>query len=133
MECCAHEAPMKPIDVCHAMIRWAVVLLLTCCFVAVLGPTVSATVSAVGSYAVRPHQISCKDFAIKVPMSWKISSADCNGLVSIERRSHMLFGSDRPGFVFIRPLLGPDQVESVAQSENEFRKAILASPTFPTN
>jgi hypothetical protein len=101
------------------MIKAGILLVIGLMLIAVISPTAGAF----GDYLIRPHKLICNDYSVDIPMSWRVNHlGKCDGVVSLERRSGLLFDS-RPGhqLMFISSLA--KQSISIDQEETEFREA----------
>jgi hypothetical protein len=119
---------MKSIDACFAMIRWAIILALACLLLGLFGPTVAAT----ANYLIRPHEVACQNFSVRVPLAWKIGSKNCNGSILIEKRLHLLFDSNNEGgLLFADSMSEQDANKSAIESEQEFRNQYSGNSIVP--
>lgn len=109
---------MRPIDVCFRMIKMGILAVIALVIIGLCGPTVSA----VGSYLVRPHQIVCDDYSLRVPLQWKVSLKRCDATVLLERRTGLLFDSESDNYsIYISSLRKAGRTAD--QTMTEFSKA----------
>ena len=117
---------MRPIEVCFGMIKVGILFVVGLIVLAIVGPTVGAF----GDYLIRPHNLSCNDYSLSIPMNWKLPLKRCDHEVLIERRSDILFDSvSGHQLMFIRSI-GKHSF-SIDQEQTEFREAHLGKTVSP--
>lgn len=126
----AREHALKPINVCRGMInagiKAGVAFVSAIALLGLFGPTVAAT----GEYLIGPRQLSCDNYDIRIPLSWKASLKRCDRVVLLERRSNLLFDSGSShDLMFIESLVR--QHSTPDQEEIEFRNAYPAGSASP--